>query len=327
MYKKCLIITILTSLISLLNANFFSERNFYIDGGGGVSSYGYPPTGVGFGSNLGFSLNKKNFITFNFDYHYIDGFEERESNIREISKTSCLGLGVIYYPFNYFQMGLSSGVHLAGVIHLEKNHLEELVKISDNRYSSFILSFSIAIDLLGKNRKHSLLMGMKGHIGGILMENYFIRYRYINEISKRPPREPREDRQLLFARNNLSIAINRAIENSSTNLHTNARIAIVDVTAADMNLRDFIRGELEHRLSQRNFRLIDRARLEMIFEEQQLQLGWEFNEHTAVSIGRLSGAEFILTARVDGDGEFRRLRITIINVEKGEIVGTASERI
>ncbi|MCL2065646.1 MAG: CsgG/HfaB family protein [Candidatus Cloacimonetes bacterium] len=121
-------------------------------------------------------------------------------------------------------------------------------------------------------------------------------------------------------------ALERAVSEAFINIDQSKRIAIVQITVQDITTRDFIRGEIEHILRRRAFRIVDRVALDMLLEEQTLQIGGDFDERTAVNIGRLAGADFIVTGSIDGEDSLRRLRLRVIEVETAELVGTASEQ-
>jgi hypothetical protein len=53
----------------------------------------------------------------------------------------------------------------------------------------------------------------------------------------------------------------------------------------------------------------------------------EVDDDTTVSIGKFAGADIIITGRVDGEGDLRRLRLRALNTQTAQVVGVASERI
>jgi len=53
----------------------------------------------------------------------------------------------------------------------------------------------------------------------------------------------------------------------------------------------------------------------------------EVDDATAVSIGKFAGADIIVTGRVDGEGNLRRLRLRALNTQTAQVVGVASERL
>jgi hypothetical protein len=105
-----------------------------------------------------------------------------------------------------------------------------------------------------------------------------------------------------------------------------SRIAIVYVTARDAEVSEFIAGELEFIMVNKGFTLIDRSQLDRIRQEQALQFSGEVNDEQAVSIGKIAGADVIITGAVRGTGDLRRLRLRALSTETGQVLTVASER-
>jgi hypothetical protein len=122
-------------------------------------------------------------------------------------------------------------------------------------------------------------------------------------------------------------ALARAAEEVSENFTARSRIAIVYITAEDRSQTDFIAGELEHILRRQGFVIIDRSELDRIRAEQRFGTSGEVDDNTAARIGNIAGASVVITGRVDGDGNLRRLRLRALNTDNGQVVGTASERL
>jgi hypothetical protein len=122
-------------------------------------------------------------------------------------------------------------------------------------------------------------------------------------------------------------ALARAAEEVSENFTARSRIAIVYITAEDKSQTDFIAGELEHILRRQGFVIIDRSELDRIRAEQRFGTSGEVDDNTAARIGNIAGASVVITGRVDGEGNLRRLRLRALNTDNGQVVGTASERL
>ncbi|MDR0442578.1 MAG: CsgG/HfaB family protein [Treponema sp.] len=122
-------------------------------------------------------------------------------------------------------------------------------------------------------------------------------------------------------------ALARAAEEVSEKFTVRSRIAIVYITAQDRSQTDFIAGELEHILRRQGFVIIDRSELERIRTEQQFGTSLEVDDSTAARIGHIAGASVVITGRVDGEGNLRRLRLRALDTTTGQVVGTASERL
>ncbi|MDR1215937.1 MAG: CsgG/HfaB family protein [Treponema sp.] len=105
-----------------------------------------------------------------------------------------------------------------------------------------------------------------------------------------------------------------------------SRLAIVYVTARDEEVSEFIAGELEFIMVSRGFILIDRSELDRIRREQAFQSSGEVDDNQAVSIGKIAGADVIITGAVTGTGNLRRLRLRALSTETGQVLTVASER-
>ena len=122
-------------------------------------------------------------------------------------------------------------------------------------------------------------------------------------------------------------AIERAAEELAENFTARSRLAIVYITAQDRSTTEFISGELEHLLRRQGHVIIDRSELDRIRREHNFQMSGEVDDSTAVSIGKFAGANIIVTGRVDGEGNLRRLRLRALDTTSAQVVGTASERL
>jgi hypothetical protein len=105
-----------------------------------------------------------------------------------------------------------------------------------------------------------------------------------------------------------------------------SRIAIVYVTALDPEIAEFIASELEFLMVEQGLTLIDRSQLDRIRGEQNFQLSGEVDDAHAVSIGKIAGANVILTGAVTGTGEIRRLRLRALDTQSAQVLAATSER-
>ena len=122
-------------------------------------------------------------------------------------------------------------------------------------------------------------------------------------------------------------ALERAANEVAETFSARSRIAIVYITAQDQSTTDFIAGELEHILRRQNFIIIDRSELDRVRAEQRFGTTGEVDDSTAARIGNIAGANIVITGRVDGEGELRRLRLRALDTSNAQVVGTASERL
>ena len=122
------------------------------------------------------------------------------------------------------------------------------------------------------------------------------------------------------ARQGVEGALARAAKDVFKNVPARARIAIVYITAQDRNQTDYIAGELEVIWVNEGYIIIDRSQLDRIRREQNFQMSGEVDDDTAVSIGKIIGANIIVTGRVDGEGSLRRLRLRALNTQTAQVV-------
>jgi len=122
-------------------------------------------------------------------------------------------------------------------------------------------------------------------------------------------------------------ALARAAKDVLKNVPPRSRIAIVYITALDRSQTEYISGELEVIWVNEGYTIIDRSQLDRIRREQNFQMSGEVDDQTAVSIGKIIGANIIVTGRVDGEGNLRRLRLRALNTQTAQVVGSVSERL
>ncbi|MDR1411449.1 MAG: CsgG/HfaB family protein [Spirochaetaceae bacterium] len=124
----------------------------------------------------------------------------------------------------------------------------------------------------------------------------------------------------------IEAALSRAASTIMSRVPPRSKMAIVYVTARDAEVSEFIAGELEFIMVGRGLTLIDRSELDRIRREQAFQMSGEVDDTQAVSIGKIAGADVIITGSATGSGELRRLRLRALNTETGQVLAVASER-
>ncbi|MDR2632549.1 MAG: CsgG/HfaB family protein [Treponema sp.] len=118
----------------------------------------------------------------------------------------------------------------------------------------------------------------------------------------------------------------RAAEKVMVKLSPQSKLAIVYVTARDPDIAEFIANELEYIMVEQGLTLIDRSQLDRIRNEQNFQLSGEVDDAQAVSIGKIAGANVILTGAVTGTGDIRRLRLRALDTQSAQVLVATSER-
>ena len=120
-------------------------------------------------------------------------------------------------------------------------------------------------------------------------------------------------------------AVARAAEQTLKNIQLGSTIAIMYISAPDKSTADYIAGELEFIWVKSGYTVVDRTQLDTLRAEQKFQMSGEVDDATAVSIGKIIGANIIVTGGIDGEGSLRRLRIRVLDTTTSEVIGIASE--
>jgi len=122
-------------------------------------------------------------------------------------------------------------------------------------------------------------------------------------------------------------AVNIAAQTLIYAIPQNATVAILNVHSSNPAAAAFILDELEFRLvGSGMFSIVDRQRLEQIRLEQHFHLSGEVSDDSAVSIGNMLGAGFVITGDIGTDLLGDRLTLRVLNVGTGQIMLMVLER-
>lgn len=104
------------------------------------------------------------------------------------------------------------------------------------------------------------------------------------------------------------------------------KIALVDVQAEDIYIKDFIFEEfVAHLVNSRKYVVVDRYHLDLVKAELNLQYSGDFDDDSIVSIGRFLGAKMVLSAAISPRGKNYSLRFRLHDVETAEILAIVTE--
>jgi hypothetical protein len=122
-------------------------------------------------------------------------------------------------------------------------------------------------------------------------------------------------------------ALYRAGDILINTLPENSTLAILSVSTRDREMAEFVIDELAYVLvNSGNYKIVDRRSLEAIRTEQNFQSSGEVDDDSAVSIGKLLGANVVITGSISGSDSMRRLRLKALDVQTAQIVAMSSER-
>jgi hypothetical protein len=124
----------------------------------------------------------------------------------------------------------------------------------------------------------------------------------------------------------LVAALSAAADVVIARLQQKTTIAVVSVASQDIESANFVVDELAYIIvSTGNFKVVDRKSLDAIRSEQNFQTSGDVDDDSAVSIGKLLGANIVITGSISGVDSTRRLRLKALDVMTAEIVAMASE--
>jgi TolB-like protein len=105
-----------------------------------------------------------------------------------------------------------------------------------------------------------------------------------------------------------------------------ARIAVVNIASADEQ-GEYAADEItQYLVNTKKFSVVDRRSLDVVRAEQKLQMSGEVDDDSLISLGKLTGAETVLTGSIDGYGDNRRLTVKALDVKTGEIQAMTSQK-
>jgi TolB-like protein len=126
--------------------------------------------------------------------------------------------------------------------------------------------------------------------------------------------------------NSIENATNKICESLIFDLPKNKTIAVLSVSSRDRDMATFVIEELEFQLvDSKEFRIVDRATLDKIRSEQNFQLSGDVDDNSAVSIGKMLGANIVITGTISGSGTSQRLTIKALDVQTAQIITMARE--
>jgi hypothetical protein len=129
-----------------------------------------------------------------------------------------------------------------------------------------------------------------------------------------------------IVQSSLEAALSAAADVIISRLQPRTTIAVVNVASRDTESAEFVVEELAYIIvGSGNFKVVDRKSLDTIRTEQNFQTSGDVDDDSAVSIGKLLGANIVFTGSISGTGSMRRLRLKALDVMTAEIVVMASE--
>ena len=119
---------------------------------------------------------------------------------------------------------------------------------------------------------------------------------------------------------NLDTIIERAARGVEEVLPQGTMVAVLNFVSPSEAFSDYVIEELTGKLvTGRRVTIVDRRNLALISQEMNLQLSGDVSDESAQAIGRMLGAQSIVSGTLTNMGTFHRFRIRVINVETAAI--------
>jgi hypothetical protein len=129
-----------------------------------------------------------------------------------------------------------------------------------------------------------------------------------------------------FAQENRSVSLNEAIQGSITyltgRLNPGTKLVVLNFNAPTKSLSDYIIDDLnDYIVNSGNFTVVDRRNLDTLQQELKFQMSGDVSDETAQAIGKMLGAQTIISGSITPLGRNYRFRVQATEVETAAIQG------
>jgi hypothetical protein len=127
----------------------------------------------------------------------------------------------------------------------------------------------------------------------------------------------------------IETSIRNSFDRVTKDLKKKSKVVVINVDGENVDEADYILEELTYLTvhSPKKFQVIDRRKIDAFRTSNGMGIPSYNNDYILMLIGQLVGADIVLSARMDGPGELRRLRVKALEVKTGQLIGDSSERI
>jgi curli biogenesis system outer membrane secretion channel CsgG len=126
----------------------------------------------------------------------------------------------------------------------------------------------------------------------------------------------------------LDETIRDAVTYLNGKLPKGSKLLVLNIKSEYLQLSDYIiDGLVENLVNHSLFSVVDRQQLDIIRKELDFQTSGEVSDETAQSIGKIAGAQTIISGNIAIVGNFYRLGIRAIRVETAEVQGQFNRNI
>jgi len=126
----------------------------------------------------------------------------------------------------------------------------------------------------------------------------------------------------------IDIAVRETSDYLNKQLSPGYKLMILNIQSDFPALSEYIIDELiANTVNDRVFSMVDRQQLNVIRAELDFQLSGEVDDATAQTLGRMAGAQIIISGAISKIGDLYRLRIRALNVQTAGIEGQFNRNI
>jgi TolB-like protein len=116
-------------------------------------------------------------------------------------------------------------------------------------------------------------------------------------------------------------AVEKICETLIYDLPKNSIIAVLSISSHVRELATSAIDEIEYQLvNSREFKIVDRNTLDKIRSEQNFQMSGDVDDNSAVTIGKMLGANIVITGSISSSGGNQRLTVKALNVQTAQII-------
>jgi TolB-like protein len=128
----------------------------------------------------------------------------------------------------------------------------------------------------------------------------------------------------VFSQNTVSLdaGLEKSVAYFESRIAQGTKVAVLNMSSLSPPLAEYVIEEIVGCLvNSLSLTLVDRSNLELLRQEMNFQYSGEVSDETALSLGKILGAQTVVTGSINLAGNVFRLRIRAIDIETGVIQG------
>lgn len=120
-------------------------------------------------------------------------------------------------------------------------------------------------------------------------------------------------------------AIMKAARDIEESVEPNQKIALLHFSSPSEQFSEYALEELASQLVKgKKLIVVDRTELDLIKQEADFQMSGEVSDESVLALGKILGAQLIVSGSLRPTGDAYRIRFRVLNVESAVLVATPS---